>query len=855
METDRSLGILEDREDNVQKEETANVISSDATFLIDEMNNKFVSHDHSYSKSRSQEHEELNRKIEYTEDIVGDDDTTITASQDSNDENSEEERKDAELGEKYLFDQLSDRLGTTLTVENSSDEAERINPVRNVNKFSLVSDGNVTKVIVWPNNTVVATRLQKGEEEQRNKVNTQGDIAMETGNTMDSKIELENTDEIQSDVEKEKKIAEFCDLPKNKELTTDNDLTTQHDMNADISPNTKTSNDGDVEDRKETEQRADSTSVSNFEGQDKRRNDELSPVKKITKDVSIPLQDISFEVPITSPNDSFIIHGEKEKTSVVMFACRKCPEILYSLKAYNQHLFRKHRITYVSRYPAKMIEKMVSPKKLLTYCNREAANTTQNSDGKFLDNNEEHLTATSEETYKKSEEKQINQQEKHEESEIAHTLDDVQENSTTEKLNASHETLTTFAVSAEGAESVEPPRITFTNVQSPKGSPNPRKPKSFWITQHSEEKIPDEHASPIQHVSSTAPTKRTKTLGYVRRSSRPKKSTQTSTAKERQEIRTIIDGNDIQDVTNEEEDTETYMNVKLPKDELKRYRRKYACTYCEVKTFTEQGYIMHIRNEHKINYQCCNCLKPFHFEDSFQRHRKICIEGKTHLEEIFDVDEDIVPKNVAKNSDHVQTQQNIKIQLDLKATSTDEETMQKKESKKTDKATNKGRTKGNKISVAQTEDNVPDDGNEDDDVSSRGRKRKRGQASPKKRSRDDNSKKDRKYRKPLNDGEKLGNESFKKLLQEFDLTMRPMKKSKKLQEKEQKMKENAKVPESQAMNLRSKNKDTDDNSLNTENSIKTSKPGNISKEKIEGKKHRHGSSVKSSVTEQINAAT
>ena len=110
-------------------------------------------------------------------------------------------------------------------------------------------------------------------------------------------------------------------------------------------------------------QKADNRSISTFEGDLNTKSEEMGPVRNITKDVSIRLDDISFEVPITGQNDSFTVHGDKENTSVVMFACRKCPEIMYSLTAYNQHLFKKHRITYVSRYPAKMIEKIVSPKK------------------------------------------------------------------------------------------------------------------------------------------------------------------------------------------------------------------------------------------------------------------------------------------------------------------------------------------------------------------------------------------------------------------------------------------------------------------------------------------------------------
>ena len=844
------MAINQNKEDIVPVEKTENVISSDATFLIDDMNNKFVSHDHSYSKSRSHDDDKVNPESENTQHIVGDDDTTITGSQDSNDENSEEDRKDAELGEKYLFDQLSDRLETTLTVENSSDEAERINPVRNVNKFSLVSDGNVTKVIVWPHNTVVATRLEESKEKEGGKGNTLDDIATEARNTMHKDEHLDNNDEITSNAEKEKDIAELCDLPTDHKLTPENELKTDIQVNDDIIENTNKSKDGDVEKTVQSERKEDNTSAINLDGQDKTTNYEVSALKNITKDVSIPLQDISFEVPITSQNDSFIIHGEKENTSVVMFACRKCPEVLYSLTSYNQHLFRKHRITYVSRYPAKLIERMVSPKKVERPSKTEDPMTSPNSDAKCIDKNEEHLPATTEEKCKKTEETEINEEEGHEPSESGDTLHEVQEQSAGKILNAGHETVTSSSVSGEGAHSVDHATIKFSNVQSPKASPNPRKPKSFWISQHTEDETPKEHASPIAHSSSSAASRKTKTLGYVRRSSRPKKSTQTSTSKQREEIRTIFDGDDIQDVTNEDEETESYMNVKLPKDELKRYRRKYACNYCETKTFTEQGYLLHIRNEHKINYQCCNCLKPFHFEDSYQRHRKICIEGKTHLEEIFDVDEPIFPKNVSKNSDPIPTPQNIKIQLDLKATSTDEDTIQTTKSQKNDRKKNQGGTKGRKSSVGPTEDNVDDAVNEYDDVTSRGRKRKRGEVSTKKRPRDDNSKKDRKDRKPLKDSEKLGNESFKKLLQEFDLTMRPMKKSKKLKDIERKKKEIYKVQESQGMKLRPKEVNTHEESVNTGNSIKKKKSGKMSHEQVEGQNDKDRTSMKSTAKEE-----
>ena len=173
--------------------------------------------------------------------------STITASQESSEEDSEEERKDAELGEKYLFDQLSDRLETTLTVENSSDEAERINPVGNVNKFSLVSDGNVTKVIVWPHNTVVATRLQEGIQAPTNKEAKLGDVSTDPGKTMDNDKNVHNTHEVEHDRPKGKDKAEFCDLPANEEFTADNELKSQHDMNAEIGENINTSQHGDVE--------------------------------------------------------------------------------------------------------------------------------------------------------------------------------------------------------------------------------------------------------------------------------------------------------------------------------------------------------------------------------------------------------------------------------------------------------------------------------------------------------------------------------------------------------------------------------------------------------------------------------
>ena len=247
------------------------------------------------------------------------------------------------------------------------------------------------------------------------------------------------------------------------------------------------------------------------------------------------------------------------------------------------------------------------------------------------------------------------------------------------------------------------------------------------------------------------------------------------------------------------------------------------------------------------------------------------MKGKTHLEEIFDVDEAIVPKNVSKNSDDILIEGNIKIQLDLKATSTDEESLQSTDSKKTRKGRFKGKTKGTNISVGRTEqtsdiaiskdsskrrkDNVTEDRNEEEYVSSRGRKRKRAEPSPKKRGRDDNSTKDSKYRKPLKDSEKLGNESFKKLLQEFDLTMRPMKKSKKLQEKERKMKEMEKVNESPGMKLRSKNIDVEEESANISNPPEHNKHGQKSERNKERKKVKQATSHKSTLKEEFEVQT
>ena len=861
----------EDGMKNIKHGQDESAISRDATFIVDDVNNKFVSHDHSYSKTRSQDDEEKDREMKNIQQSVGDDDTTITGSQESSEYDSEEERKDAELGEKYLFDQLSDRLETTLTVENSSDEAERVNPVRNVNKFSLVSDGNVTKVIVWPHNTVVATRLQEGKQERTDKNSKLGDVTTDQGKTMDNEKDIHSTHQVENDRSEAADNAEFCDLPATKEFTPNNELQAQHDIHAEIGEQKKSSDLCDVEATMESEEKADKRSICTFAEDHKRNSEEKGPLKNVTKDVSIRVEDISFELPITGQNDSFTVHGDKENTSVVMFACRKCPEILYSLTAYNQHLFKKHRITYVSRYPAKMIEKTVSPKKAVFEGNKEMPITAKNSDAKCTEDNEKNLEPTTEEISTNIDQSEHNEEEASENSEITETLDEVEKNVQEDMTKTVEASATICSVAAEGAEFVDHATTTFNDGKSATDSPTPRKPKSLWISQHSEENIPTQEASPIKQKSPRNVSKKTKTLGYVRRSSRPRKSTQTSTEKQRQEIHQIIEGNDIQDITNEENETETYMNVKLPKDELKRYRRKYACNYCDVKTFTEQGYLLHIRNEHKINYQCCNCLKPFHFEDSFQRHRKICIEGKTHLEEIFDVDEEIVAKNVSKNSDVLQIEGKVKIQLDLKATSTDEETLESTESKKRRTASNKGKTKATKSSLATSEetsdmaiskssskkrkDDDPDDRNKDDYVSSRGRNRKRDEPSPKKRRRDDNSKQDSRYRKPLTDSEKLGNDSFKKLLQEFDLTMRPMKKSKKLQEKERKLKELDKGNESPGMKLRSKNEDKEEDTAKVSNPSEHNEHCQKNKKNAEGKKAKHHTSHKYTVEEKLQVQT
>ena len=645
----------EDRVKNIKHGQGESAISADATFSVDDVNNKFVSHDHSYSKSRSQDEEQENSEKKEFAENVGDDDTTITCSQESSDENSEEEKKDAELGEKYMFDQLSERLETTLTVENSSDETERSNPVSDVNKFSLVTDGNVTKVIVWPDNTLVATRLGERQGKVQSYINKTTDETKRIEDTIDveRKADLVQNEECDGGTEGEK--SEFCDesiIPKNDAeqcVGTEENITAETDGKSCATQNATGLEKNELKDDHQC------TSSIMDNGEKKNQiDDEVTPDKSVTRYVSVPIEDISLEVPITGPNDSFIIHGDNEKTSVVMFACRKCPEIFYSLTAYNQHLFRKHRITYVSRYPAKMIERLVSPKKTEQSHSKKCEAQARNSDVKVDEEENITLKIINESIGNKNGDSENNEDEEKEDVVISKTLDG-EPNDVSKKAESmsdiNNPEVEMSTVTAEYDEFNQVEKITFTEVETPKASPNARKPKSLWISQHSGEILPTEVNKPNDKVITSTENKKTKTLGYVRRSKRPRKSTQTSNATETEKIREILDGDEVQEVEEEDGESEMYMNVKLPRDELKRYKRKFACNYCETKTFTEQGYLLHVRNEHKINYQCFNCLKPFHFEDSFQRHRKICMEGQIHLEEIFDTDDKLIPINVSKNSD------------------------------------------------------------------------------------------------------------------------------------------------------------------------------------------------------------
>ena len=648
----------EDAMKNIKHGRSETAISTDATFMVDDVNNKFVSHDHSYSKSKSQDEDKDNcEKKEFAEN-VGDDDTTITCSQESSDENSEEEKKDAELGEKYIFDQLSDRLETTLTVENSSDETERGNPVSHVNKFSLVTDGNVTKVIVWPDNTLVATRLGEGQGKVQSDINKTTDATKRMEDTIDvgKKADLLKNEEC--DGGREGKKSEFCDQGIIQKNDAEQCVGTEENITAQTDGKTCTTQNATCLDENELQDDHEGTSAIMDNGEKKNQiHDEVAPDKMVTRYVSVPIEDISLEVPITGPNDSFIIHGDNEKTSVVMFACRKCPEIFYSLTAYNQHLFSKHRITYVSRYPAKMIERLVSPKKTVQSHSKKSEAQARNSDEKVDEEKNITLKNINESIGNKNGESENNEDKEKEDVLISKTLDgepndDSQKTESMSDINNPEVEISTVTAESEEFKQVE--KISFTEVQTAKASPNARKPKSLWISQHSGEVLPTEVNKGNEKVITSTENKKTKTLGYVRRSKRPRRSTQTSNATETEKIREILAGDEVQEVEEEDGESEMYMNVKLPRDELKRYKRKFACNYCETKTFTEQGYLLHVRNEHKINYQCFNCLKPFHFEDSFQRHRKICMEGQIHLEEIFDTDDKLIPKNVSKNSDAIQ---------------------------------------------------------------------------------------------------------------------------------------------------------------------------------------------------------
>ena len=533
----------------------------------------------------------------------------------------------------------------TLTVENSSDETERINPVSNVNKFSLVTDGNVTKVIVWPHNTLVATRLGEGEGKTKSDMPNLCDGKKIIEDTVDDESNAHVIDKKEIHGEREGKHSEFGDEGILQKHDADACVGTEEDINAQIVGNTCSTQNANEDDQKELENNNQGTSPTMDDGKKKKNtNDEVELQKSVTKSVSVPLEDLSLEVPITGPNDSFIIHGDNQTTSVVMFACRKCPEIFYSLTAYNQHLFRKHRITYVSRYPAKIIERLVSPKKTVPPYSKKCDAQPKNSDMKVDADEDITFKNIGEGTAKKKCESEKHDDEEKDDVVISETLDAEQHYATNEtesmsdmKIKDCHKSsrdvlinnpaIEKSTVGEECEDLTHVQKITFSKVQSPKGSPNARKPKSFWISQHSEESLPAQVTQ--RNANDIRPTekKNSKRLGYVGRSKRPRKSTQTSNAKETEKIRDILDGNEVQELEETDGESDIYMNVKLPKDELARYQRKFACNYCETKTFTEQGYLLHVRNEHKINYQCFNCLKPFHFEDSFQRHRKICMEG------------------------------------------------------------------------------------------------------------------------------------------------------------------------------------------------------------------------------------
>ena len=112
IEKSDSMRNNEEGMKNIEYGQGGSVPSIDATFMVDDVNNKLVSHDHSYSKTISQDEGQGNCDKQHVVENVGDDDTTITGSQESSDDNSYEEKKDAQLGEKYMFDQLSDRLET-----------------------------------------------------------------------------------------------------------------------------------------------------------------------------------------------------------------------------------------------------------------------------------------------------------------------------------------------------------------------------------------------------------------------------------------------------------------------------------------------------------------------------------------------------------------------------------------------------------------------------------------------------------------------------------------------------------------------------------------------------------------------
>ena len=130
----------------------------------------------------------------------------------------------------------------------------------------------------------------------------------------------------------------------------------------------------------------------------------------------------------------------------------------------------------------------------------------------------------------------------------------------------------------------------------------------------------------------------------------------------------------------------------------------------------------------------------------------------------------------------------------------------------------------------------------DEESVTRSRKRTREEPSGKKRCREGKSSEEGKGQKSAKKTEKLGNDSFKKLLQEYDLMMRPMKKSDKLREKQKKLKEMQEDTEHSVMQLRSKEIIT-----SNESSQKTEATG----KKSEKRNKKVGSSKKGKVNEQL----